>query len=61
MAQWNNEGTVVDPAMKENFLKTSTFAMIKAEGDTVVVPREGKRVARRQQADDCAVKGLGNE
>lgn len=42
MARWNNEGNVVDKSVKENFLKTSVFAMIKAEGDTVVVPREGE-------------------
>jgi len=42
MASWNNEGESVNPAFKENFLKTSTFAMIKAEADTVVVPREGE-------------------
>ena len=44
MARWNNEGEEVNPVLKENFLKTNTFAMIKAEGDTVVVPREGECV-----------------
>jgi palmitoyl-protein thioesterase len=42
MASWNNEGNTVNPAFKENFLKTNTFAMIKADADTVVVPREGE-------------------
>lgn len=42
IANWNNEGDIFDPSVKENFLKTKTFAMIKAEKDTVVVPREGE-------------------
>jgi palmitoyl-protein thioesterase len=42
MAAWNNEGTTIDATIKENFAKTSRFAMIKANADTVVVPREGE-------------------
>lgn len=42
MAMWNNEGTHIDTDIKANFLKTNKFAMIKANGDTVVVPREGE-------------------
>jgi palmitoyl-protein thioesterase len=42
MAQWNNEGITKDPTINSNFAKTNKFAMIKANGDTVVVPREGE-------------------
>jgi palmitoyl-protein thioesterase len=42
MAQWNNEGITKDPTINTNFAKTNKFAMIKANGDTVVVPREGE-------------------
>ena len=39
---WNNEGTEVSITDKENFGKTQRFAMIKAMGDTVVIPNEGE-------------------
>jgi len=44
IAKWNNEGTEgsTDLAIKENFGKTQKFAMIKALGDTVVIPNEGE-------------------
>jgi palmitoyl-protein thioesterase len=42
MGQWNNEDGSIDNSIKTNFAKTNTFAMIKANGDTVVVPREGE-------------------
>jgi palmitoyl-protein thioesterase len=42
MAAWNNEGESVDEQIKANFAKTSKFAMIKANADSVVVPREGE-------------------
>merc|ERR1712048_1513057 len=41
LAQWNNEGTVT-PEYKTNFLKTQTFAMVKALKDTMVFPNEGE-------------------
>lgn len=42
IGNWNNEGTTIDQTIKTNFAKTNKFAMIKANGDTVVVPREGE-------------------
>ena len=42
MAQWNNEGDNFDESIKVKFGLTSRFAMIKANADTVVVPREGE-------------------
>ena len=44
---WNVEGAEESNAsaqtqIKENFARTQKFAMIKADGDTVVVPREGE-------------------
>jgi len=42
LAQWNNEGDVVNSTFKENFGKTSRFAMIKAEKDSMVFPNEGE-------------------
>ena len=42
MAEWNQEGDVVDASIKTNFAITNKFAMIKANADTVVVPRDGE-------------------
>jgi len=42
IAQWNNEGTVVNPEYKENFIKVKQFAMIKAMKDTMIFPNEGE-------------------
>jgi len=42
LAQWNNEGNVVNETFKENFGKTKRFAMIKAEQDSMVYPNEGE-------------------
>lgn len=42
IAQWNNEGEVVNETFKENFGKVKRFAMIKAEKDTMVFPNEGE-------------------
>jgi len=42
IAQWNNEGNTVDPAIATNFGKTKRFAMIKAEKDTMVYPNDGE-------------------
>ncbi len=42
MGHWNNEGDSVDSNLKVNFAKTNKFAMIKANADSVVVPREGE-------------------
>ena len=39
---WNNEAAINDPTINVNFAKTKKFAMIKANGDSVVVPREGE-------------------
>ena len=50
MAQWNNEGDVADPSINANFARTNKFAMIKANADSVVVPREGEWWG--QYADD---------
>jgi len=42
IAQWNNEGDVINATFKENFGKTKRFAMIKAEKDSMVYPNEGE-------------------
>lgn len=42
MGAWNNEGNSVNSDIKANFGKTNKFAMIKANEDSVVVPREGE-------------------
>lgn len=42
MGQWNNEGDNVNPDIKVNFGLTKKYAMIKANQDSVVVPREGE-------------------
>lgn len=42
MGNWNNEDGTIDKTIKTNFAKTNTFAMIKANEDSVVVPREGE-------------------
>jgi len=42
LAQWNNEGNVVNATYKENFGRTLKYAMIKAEKDTMVFPNEGE-------------------
>jgi len=42
IAQWNNEGETVDPSIKENFIKTKRFIMIKAAKDSMVYPNEGE-------------------
>ena len=42
LAQWNNEGREFNQAYKDNFVKVLRFAMIKAEGDTMVFPNEGE-------------------
>lgn len=42
IANWNNEGNIYNETITTNFLKTNKFAMIKANSDTVVVPREGE-------------------
>jgi len=42
MARWNNEGENVDSSINDRFGMTQRFAMIKANADTVVVPREGE-------------------
>ena len=53
MAAWNGEAADWNPYIsgskdavmkryKKNFLQTQLFAMIKAEADSVVVPREGE-------------------
>ena len=42
IAQWNNEGTVVSPKYKENFITVKRFAMIKALKDTMIFPNEGE-------------------
>ena len=52
MAAWNNEGDVVDPSINANFAKTNKFAMIKANADSVVVPREGEWWGQYDPADD---------
>lgn len=42
IGNWNQEGDSTEPSIKANFAITNKFAMIKANGDTVVVPREGE-------------------
>lgn len=42
IGQWNQEGDAVVADIKTNFARTNTFAMIKANADSVVVPREGE-------------------
>merc|ERR1711907_744904 len=42
IAQWNNEGLVVNATFKENFGKTKRFAMIKAEKDSMIYPNDGE-------------------
>jgi palmitoyl-protein thioesterase len=42
MGQWNNEGDSVNSDIKLNFGLTKKYAMIKANEDSVVVPREGE-------------------
>lgn len=42
MGDWNNEAGKINQEYKTNFGKTNKFAMIKANADTVVVPREGE-------------------
>jgi palmitoyl-protein thioesterase len=42
MGDWNNEDGTTDKTIKTNFAKTNKFAMIKANSDSVVVPREGE-------------------
>jgi len=42
IAQWNNEGSAVDPTIAENFAKTKRFVMIKAEKDSMIYPNDGE-------------------
>jgi len=42
IAQWNNEGEIVDSTINANFAKTKRFVMIKAEKDSMVYPNEGE-------------------
>jgi palmitoyl-protein thioesterase len=43
MASWNNEDADgIDPRINERFAMTSKFAMIKANGETEVIPNEGE-------------------
>jgi len=42
MARWNNEGDDVDSSINDRFAMTKRFAMIKANADTVIVPRESE-------------------
>lgn len=42
ICSWNNEGGVVHPSYKTNFLKVKKFVMIKAMKDTMVFPNENE-------------------
>ena len=42
IAQWNNEGAVVNATYKANFVKVQRFIMIKALKDSMVYPNEGE-------------------
>jgi palmitoyl-protein thioesterase len=42
IGSWNNEGNEISSNIKSNFAITNKYAMIKANADTVVVPREGE-------------------
>eukprot|EP01063_Lacrimia_lanifica_P002384 TRINITY_DN11255_c0_g1_i1.p1 TRINITY_DN11255_c0_g1~~TRINITY_DN11255_c0_g1_i1.p1 ORF type:complete len:316 (+),score=151.02 TRINITY_DN11255_c0_g1_i1:69-1016(+) len=43
IAQWNGEGATPSPASyKSNFVSVDRFAMIKANKDTMIYPREGE-------------------
>jgi len=55
MAAWNNEGDSVSASINANFAKTNKFAMIKANEDTVVVPREGEWWGQYDAADGVTV------
>lgn len=43
LAQWNNEGKVVNATFNENWSKTNQFVWIMASEDTIVWPREGEQ------------------
>merc|ERR1711865_344363 len=42
IAQWNNEGDVVNATFKSNFGIVKRWAMIKAEKDTMIYPNDGE-------------------
>ena len=42
IAQWNNEGDVVNETYKKNFVSVDKYVMIKAEKDTMIYPNEGE-------------------
>ena len=42
LAQWNNEGHVVNETYKKNFVSVDKYVMIKAEKDTMIYPNEGE-------------------
>jgi len=42
LAQWNNEGLIVNETYKENWAKTDKFVWIKADRDSMVWPSEGE-------------------
>ena len=42
IAQWNNEGDVVNATYKSNFGIVKRWAMIKAEKDTMIYPNDGE-------------------
>lgn len=42
LAQWNNEGLIVNDTYKTNFNKVTRFIMIKADNDSMVFPNEGE-------------------
>ena len=43
LAQWNNEGLVVNQTLKENYAKTSRFVWVLATQDGMVWPKEGEQ------------------
>lgn len=42
LAQWGNEGYVINETLKENFAKTDQYVWVLGTEDTVVWPREGE-------------------
>jgi palmitoyl-protein thioesterase len=42
LAQWNNEGKVVNQTLNDNWSKTSKFVWVMAEKDSMVWPKEGE-------------------
>jgi len=42
IAQWNNEGSIVNATFKENFEKVEQYVMVKAMKDSMIYPNAGE-------------------